>query len=379
MRGRKLAPWLALALVVVVAIVVLVVRSRPDNSPAARAARLEHQLACPVCDGQSVADSNSPQSRRSAPTFPAGSRPGSPTPRSAHVLRVALQRADPRDAVELGSRHHRVGSARARGHRSARWASWSRCGAGVTRPRLTATDEDEDIVRRPGRRPTVGRRASGHGLPLRQFGRRGRSMSERSTTHDVDREKRDEQREHEELEAEREFLLRSLDDLDAELLAGNIDPDTYRVLHDDYTARASAVIRSIADGVERGSPGRGTVPPWTARVFTIGGIVVFALLAAFLLAHTAGQRSRARRSPATRSRAARPTTVSRPSRGLPRPRPPPTPARRATRRGSTTPAPCGRSISRRDQRVRAAAKLDPEAARAAGVHGLAHRRSSRRR
>jgi hypothetical protein len=105
-----------------------------------------------------------------------------------------------------------------------------------------------------------------------------------------DREKRDEQREHEELEAEREFLLRSLDDLDAELLAGNIDPDTYRVLHDDYTARASAVIRSIADGVERRTPRSRQVPP-LMRGLTIGGVIVFALLAAFLLAHTVGQRS----------------------------------------------------------------------------------------
>ncbi|MDQ1434830.1 MAG: hypothetical protein QOF59_1646, partial [Actinomycetota bacterium] len=34
-------------------------------------------------------------------------------------------------------------------------------------------------------------------------------MSERSSGRDGDREKRDEQRVHEELEAEREFLLRS--------------------------------------------------------------------------------------------------------------------------------------------------------------------------
>ena len=95
--------------------------------------------------------------------------------------------------------------------------------------------------------------------------------------------------EHASLEDERDFLLRSLDDLDAELLAGNIDPDTYRVLHDDYTARASAVIQSIADGVKRGSPDRPRVPP-ALRAITIGGIVVFALLAAILLAHTAGQR-----------------------------------------------------------------------------------------
>ena len=63
MRSRKVLPWLALVAVVIVSVVVLVVRSQPDSSPAARAARLEHQLACPVCEGQSVADSNSPQSQ----------------------------------------------------------------------------------------------------------------------------------------------------------------------------------------------------------------------------------------------------------------------------------------------------------------------------
>src|SRR5437899_12004264 len=63
MRSRKVLPWFALMAVVIVGLAVLVVRSRPDNSPAARATRLEHQLACPVCEGQSVADSDSPQSR----------------------------------------------------------------------------------------------------------------------------------------------------------------------------------------------------------------------------------------------------------------------------------------------------------------------------
>ena len=52
-----------------------------------------------------------------------------------------------------------------------------------------------------------------------------------------------------ELEAEREFLLRSLDDLESEREAGNIDDETYRSLHEDYTARAATVIRSLRDGV----------------------------------------------------------------------------------------------------------------------------------
>jgi cytochrome c-type biogenesis protein CcmH len=59
---KRLA-WIGLALVVVAAVVVLVVRSRPGNSPASRADRIEHDLACPVCEGQSIADSDAPESR----------------------------------------------------------------------------------------------------------------------------------------------------------------------------------------------------------------------------------------------------------------------------------------------------------------------------
>jgi tetratricopeptide (TPR) repeat protein len=93
----------------------------------------------------------------------------------------------------------------------------------------------------------------------------------------------------EELEAERDFLLRSLDDLDEELLAGNIDPDNYRTLHDDYTARASAVIRSIDDGRDRELPGNPRASK-TLRAITFAGIVVFCVLGAFLLAHAIGPR-----------------------------------------------------------------------------------------
>ena len=56
-------PWLALAAIVVIAIVAVIARSSPSHSPAARAARLENELACPVCTGESVADSNAPESR----------------------------------------------------------------------------------------------------------------------------------------------------------------------------------------------------------------------------------------------------------------------------------------------------------------------------
>ena len=52
------------------------------------------------------------------------------------------------------------------------------------------------------------------------------------------------------LHDERDFLLRSLDDLEAERAAGAIDDETYATLHADYTARAAAVLRAIERGEE---------------------------------------------------------------------------------------------------------------------------------
>ena len=58
--GRRIALWGALA-VVLLALVVSVVRS-DGNSPAARAQALAGRIACPVCTGESVAESNAPVS-----------------------------------------------------------------------------------------------------------------------------------------------------------------------------------------------------------------------------------------------------------------------------------------------------------------------------
>jgi tetratricopeptide (TPR) repeat protein len=90
------------------------------------------------------------------------------------------------------------------------------------------------------------------------------------------------------LGAERDFLLGSLEDLEAERRDGNIDDDTYRVLHDDYTARAAAVIRTLEDGVER--PAARVPTPRALRLVTIGAIVVFCVVAAVLLARAVGER-----------------------------------------------------------------------------------------
>lgn len=49
------------------------------------------------------------------------------------------------------------------------------------------------------------------------------------------------------LEEERDFLLRSLQDLEREHVAGDVDDSDFEELKDDYTARAAAAIRAVED------------------------------------------------------------------------------------------------------------------------------------
>ncbi len=94
--------------------------------------------------------------------------------------------------------------------------------------------------------------------------------------------------EHEQLEAERDFLLRSLDDLEAERADGSIDDAAYQRLHDDYTARAAAVIRALRDGVDARPPAPQTST--RRRLLTFVGVVGFAALAGVALAAALGAR-----------------------------------------------------------------------------------------
>ena len=54
--------------------------------------------------------------------------------------------------------------------------------------------------------------------------------------------------ERRELEDARDFLLRSIEDLDAERAAGDLDDADYHALRHDYTARAATVLRALEDG-----------------------------------------------------------------------------------------------------------------------------------
>jgi cytochrome c-type biogenesis protein CcmH/NrfG len=114
--------------------------------------------------------------------------------------------------------------------------------------------------------------------------------------------------ERQELEQERDFLLKSLDDLESERSAGNIDDESYRELHDDYTARAAATIRVLRDGVDARPAARRV--SWRRRGIVIGGIVALAALAAVTLAAALGARL-----PGQTSSGNAPTASASPSRG----------------------------------------------------------------
>jgi tetratricopeptide (TPR) repeat protein len=91
------------------------------------------------------------------------------------------------------------------------------------------------------------------------------------------------------LEEERDHLLRSLEDLEREHDAGDMDDLDYRTLKDDYTMRAAEVLRSIEQRRQvlrtpRTSSSRG-------RSWAIGAAVLgFAVLAGVLVARESGQR-----------------------------------------------------------------------------------------
>jgi tetratricopeptide (TPR) repeat protein len=90
------------------------------------------------------------------------------------------------------------------------------------------------------------------------------------------------------LEEERDFLLRSLDDLDEEHRAGDVDEVDYQALRDDYTRRAANVLRAIESRRARVAVPRGR--SWTGAVAWIAGVLVVGVLAGVLLGRATGSR-----------------------------------------------------------------------------------------
>lgn len=91
-----------------------------------------------------------------------------------------------------------------------------------------------------------------------------------------------------ELESERRFLLRSLDDLEREYAAGDVDDDDYSTLRDGYVARAASVLREMEEGRRQVLA---SVPPRRGRTVAVTLLVVaLAVLAGWLVARESGQR-----------------------------------------------------------------------------------------
>lgn len=92
-----------------------------------------------------------------------------------------------------------------------------------------------------------------------------------------------------ELEDQRAFLLRSLEDLEREHAAGDVDEHDYRALKDDYTARAAAVLRAI-EAATPDSPQAGPRRSRRRTAAVVAGILVFAALAGVLVAQGSARR-----------------------------------------------------------------------------------------
>lgn len=93
-----------------------------------------------------------------------------------------------------------------------------------------------------------------------------------------------------ELEEERDFLLRSIEDLDREHAAGDVDDADHRALRDDYTARAAAVIHAI-DGRRSAMAAARRSTSAGRLVGSVLAVVLVAGLAGWAVARAAGDRS----------------------------------------------------------------------------------------
>jgi tetratricopeptide (TPR) repeat protein len=90
------------------------------------------------------------------------------------------------------------------------------------------------------------------------------------------------------LEEQRDFLLASLEDLEREHAAGDVDEHDYAALKDDYTARAAAVLRALQSGRARTAPV--SHRSWRRGALISLGVAAFAVLAGVLMAQALGRR-----------------------------------------------------------------------------------------
>lgn len=86
------------------------------------------------------------------------------------------------------------------------------------------------------------------------------------------------------LEIERDFLLESLRDLDAEAAAGDIEPDDYATLKDSYIARTAGVLRQLDS---QDVPEQEVKSPWILWTVVV---LVIAVISGLLIARNGEDR-----------------------------------------------------------------------------------------
>ena len=91
------------------------------------------------------------------------------------------------------------------------------------------------------------------------------------------------------LEEERDFLLASLDDLEREYAAGDLDDDDYRTLKADYTTRAARVLRRLEGDGDPGAATSADEAGGRAWLWLVG-VAIVAVLAGVLIAQFSGSR-----------------------------------------------------------------------------------------
>jgi len=246
--------WLALAVVVTVT-VAWVAWPSGSESVDARADRLASELRCVECEGLSVADAN--------------------------TTTAEATRADIRERIEAGESDAEIRQAYIDRYGDEVLLNPSNDGISVA---VWALPVIVVILGAAGVTYVVWR---GQRTPRRSASPDDEALVADAARPDIDRLAADPRA------SERDFLLRSLDDLDAEYAAGDVDPESYTTLHADYTARTAVLLRA-RDDLEAVPPSEEATPatsrPTGRRLLVGSGVVAFACLAGVLLAFALGAR-----------------------------------------------------------------------------------------